>query len=303
MDDTTKLLESCELCPRRCKVNRLKGQKGYCAVGAETLLAYYGAHFGEEPPVSGVRGSGNVFFSSCNVGCIYCQNYQISHQRLGKAVTPGELVKIFFHLREQGAHNINLVSPTPYVPFLVDAIREAKHQDIGIPFVYNTHAYENVETLTYLEGLIDIYLPDFKYWSGGIAKRLSNAPDYPEVAKASIREMKRQVGDLRIVDDIAQRGILIRHLVLPANLAGSKQILTWIRDYLGPRTFVSLMAQYYPLHDARAYPLLNRKIRQEEYGELVDFLSDNGFENVFLQELESALLFVPDFNRNEPFGV
>ncbi len=301
MDHDLSLLEKCELCPRRCKVNRLKGERGFCGIADKVIIAHYGAHFGEEPPITGTQGSGNIFFASCNMRCIYCQNYQISHKNLGKEFSIAELVELFFSLEKQGLHNINLVSPSPYVPLIAAATREAKEKGIGIPFVYNTNAYEHADTIRGLDGLIDIYLPDFKYWNKHIAKKLSDAKDYPDYAKSSLLEMKRQVGDLFVEDGIAKKGILIRHLVLPNNLAGSKQVLTWIKDNLGRETHISLMSQYYPLHKAYTYTLLNRKITEKEYGVLINRLIEDGFKNVFIQELDSATLFVPDFERTAPF--
>jgi putative pyruvate formate lyase activating enzyme len=215
-------------------------------------------------------------------------------------------VEIFFQLKQQGCHNINLVSPVPYIPFIVLAIEQAIKKGIGIPFIYNTNAYEHVHALRALDGLIDIYLPDFKYWSAYIAEKLSHVPrdkGYPEHAKWAILEMKRQAGDLVIEDGIAKKGLLIRHLVLPGNLAGSRHIIEWIKEHLGTGTFISLMSQYCPLYKAASYPILNRKIRYDEYNDLVAFLSENGFENVFIQELESAPLFVPDFEHTEPFSI
>ena len=305
MKNTLSLLEKCELCPRGCKAERLKGKKGYCGIADEILIAHYGPHHGEEPPISGTKGSGNIFFSSCNLRCLFCQNHQISHGKLGKAVSMEGLVEIFFGLAETGCHNINLVSPTPYVPHIALAIEKAKSEGLQIPFVYNTNGYETVETIQALDGLIDIYLPDFKYWSPQIAYRLSDAPvgkSYPDHAKAAILEMKSQVGDLAIEGGLAKKGILVRHLVLPANLAGSKQVIGWIRDNLGNQTFVGLMSQYFPLHKAETYPMINRKIREDEYDNLIGLMVDVGFENVFIQELDSAPLFVPDFGRPEPFA-
>jgi putative pyruvate formate lyase activating enzyme len=304
MKDPLTLLEKCELCPRRCRAERLKGKKGYCGVADEIIIANYGPHFGEEPPISGTKGSGNIFFSSCNLRCLFCQNYQISHERLGKAVPIEGLVDIFFEFAEGGCHNINLVSPTPYVPYIALAIEKAKEKGLGIPFVYNTNAYETVETLRALDGLIDIYLPDFKYWNPEVARRLSDVPtekSYPDHAKAAILEMKKQVGDLTLEGGLARKGMIVRHLVLPGNLAGSRQVMGWIKDNLGTDTFISLMSQYYPLHKARTYPMINRKIRQDEYDRLTEFLVEEGFENVFIQELESAPLFVPDFEKAKPF--
>lgn len=216
-------------------------------------------------------------------------------------MTVDGLVEVFIGLQEMGLHNINLVSPTPYVPFIAKAIERARENGLSIPIVYNTHAYETVDTLKALHGLVDIYLPDFKYWGNGVAYHLSRASDYPDVAKKAIVEMKHQVGNLVIEGGLAKKGILVRHLVLPANLAGSRQVLKWIKNTLGPQTYLSLMAQYHPLHRAEDYPMLRRGLRQKEYDLLVAFAQEEGFENVFVQELESAPLFVPDFDRQQPF--
>jgi putative pyruvate formate lyase activating enzyme len=296
-----RVLRSCELCPRRCRAERLGGKRGFCGVGGEVVVSHYGPHFGEEPPITGTHGSGNIFFTSCNLRCIFCQNYQISHGGAGRPVTVERLVEIFFELLRAGVHNINLVSPVPYIPFIAEAIEKARADGFSLPFVYNTNAYENVDALRMLDGLIDIYLPDFKYWSGTVAGRLSGAGDYPEHARAAIAEMKRQVGDLSIRDGVAEKGILIRHLLLPGNLSSPRQVLRWIKETLGNGTHVSLMSQYNPLYMAERYPLLKRRIRNEEYDAVVAFLLEEGFENVFIQELESAPLFVPDFERKEPF--
>ncbi len=294
-------LTSCELCPRNCGADRLGGKTGYCGAGACMVVAHWGLHFGEEPPISGSAGSGNIFFSPCNLRCVFCQNYQISHDRLGKEVSPEHLAEIFFLLMKSGAHNINLVSPTPYVPLVAQAIEIARRQGITLPFVYNTNAYENVRTIELLDGLIDIYLPDLKYWGEPVARKLSYAPGYPTAAMAAITAMKKQVGDLKVEHGLAERGLLIRHLVLPARLAGTRKIVRWIKENLGVQTFLSLMAQYQPLHDATLHPALMRRVSAPEYEELVDFLIAEGFENVFVQELDSAPLFVPDFTKEEPF--
>lgn len=302
MNCLKRALEKCVLCPRGCKVNRFRGDVGYCGIGNEILVSHYGPHFGEEPPISGIHGSGNIFFSSCNLRCVYCQNFQISHKCTGKSTSIDELVEIFFSLQDMGLHNINLVSPTPYVPFIAEAINHSKSKGLHIPFVYNSHAYETVDTLRMLDGLIDIYLPDFKYWSDYIAHRLSHARDYPSFAQRAILEMKRQVGSLIIEQGIARKGILVRHLVLPSNLAGSRRVLEWIKRELGLETYVSLMAQYNPLYKANDFPILDRIIKQDEYDALLDFLVYEGFQNVFVQDLESAEAFVPNFECEEPFA-
>ncbi len=294
-------LNHCEICPRKCGVDRTAGQRGFCRCGADCVVAHYGLHFGEEPPVSGKRGSGTVFFSPCNLRCLFCQNYQISQAESGRVVRPAELADIFLELEAKGAHNINLVSPTPYAPQICDAIARAKQKGIGIPFLYNTNAYETVETVRALAGLIDIYMPDLKYWSAHIAEELSAAPGYPACAMAAIKEMKEQVGDLTLSGGVATRGLLIRHLVLPGGLAGTRRIIGWIAQNLGPQTAVSLMSQYYPAHRADSRAIINRRIRPDEYAPLVDLLAEKGFGNVFIQEMESAESYRPDFNKKRPF--
>lgn len=297
-------LEKCRLCPRQCGVNRLEGQKGYCGVGDKVIIAHYGPHHGEEPPLSGNSGSGTIFFSFCNLRCVFCQNYQISHDGMGQAISQQALAEIFLTLQTGGCHNINLASPVPYIPHIATAIREARKGGLTIPVVYNTNAYESVEALETLDGLIDIYLPDFKYWSPAVAEKLSNAPrgkPYPDFAKKALLEMKRQVGDLVVEEGIAKKGLLLRHLVLPNGLAGSKEIFQWVAENLGTGTYISLMSQYYPTHEAHRFPLLRRKIRLEEYTVVTEHLLGEGFENVFIQEIESASLFVPDFEDDEPF--
>jgi putative pyruvate formate lyase activating enzyme len=304
MENILNMLEKCGLCPRQCGVNRLKGQKGYCGAGDKTIIAHYGPHYGEEPPISGKYGSGTIFFSFCNLRCIFCQNYQISHDGMGQETSIRKLTEIFLELQTRGCHNINLVSPVSYIPDIVAAIGDAKKEGLTIPVVYNTNAYESLEALRSLNGLIDIYLPDFKYWSPTVAERLSGVPrekPYPDFAKKALLEMKRQVGDLVVENKTATRGLLLRHLVLPGGLAGSKEIFKWIGQNLGTETFISLMSQYYPVHKANTIPLLRRKIRQEEYDRAVDYLVGEGFKNVFIQETTSAPLFVPDFEEPEPF--
>ncbi len=304
MQQHLSMLSHCILCPRHCGADRLGGQNGFCGAGAGLKIAYFGPHFGEEPPITGTNGSGNIFFSFCNLRCIFCQNHQISHDGIGGPYSVEDLVSIFFSLRSAGCHNINLVSPTSYVPLIAPAIEEAKRIGIGLPFIYNTNAYDDVATLKTLEGLIDIYLPDFKYWSGPMASRLSHAWDgspYPQAARAAILEMKRQVGDLVIEDGIAKKGIVVRHLVLPGGLAGSRQVFEWIGECLGRSTWIGLMSQYLPLYHSGDYPILARRLRQDEYDSIVAYLINKGFENVFVQELESAPLFVPDFRQDMPF--
>ena len=302
MENFVDRLSHCELCPRNCGVDRLSGQKGFCGAGSRMRVAHWGLHFGEEPPISGSRGSGNIFFSPCNMRCIFCQNHQISHKQFGEEVSVDRLVEIFFKLGGAGAHNINLVSPTPYAPLIASAVHQAKKRGLRIPFVYNTNAYENVGTIEMLAGLVDMYLPDFKYWDALICRKLSCADAYPAAAIQAILAMKRQVGDLMIESGLATRGLLIRHLVLPGRLAGTERVIAWIKTELGVQTALSLMAQYQPLHRAVDHPMLMRTVTAHEYEKLLDLLLDQGFKNVFIQELDSAPLFVPDFERKEPFA-
>ncbi len=294
-------LRHCALCPRRCGVNRQEGRTGFCGAGPDCVIAHYGPHFGEEPPISGSRGSGTIFFSPCNLRCIFCQNHEISHVVRGEVFRPEQLVEAFFDLERRGVHNINLVSPTPYVPLIARAIETARDQGLALPFVYNTNAYETKETVERLDGLIDIYLPDFKYWSAPVALRLSSAPDYPTHATQAIMAMKSQVGNLVTDNGIARKGIIVRHLVLPGNLGGSRHVMRWIKDHLGKETCVSVMSQYSPLYRAREHKLLARRITAEEYDRVMEFLEDEGFPNVFIQEPASADLLIPDFTKDKPF--
>lgn len=301
IETTHSPLSHCELCPKKCGVNRIKGEIGLCGAGPSAIVAHYGLHYGEEPPISGTHGSGTVFFSPCNLRCVFCQNHQISHHTVGEIASARRLTDIFFELRQRGAHNINLVSPTPYVPFIATAIRGARAEGFHLPFLYNTNAYETKETIKMMEGLVSIYLPDFKYWSGDVARRLSSAPHYPKVAAEAIEEMKAQVGNLVIEDGIASKGLLVRHLVLPGGLGGTKKVVKWIEDHLGIQTAISLMSQYSPVCNAHNFPLINRRIRHEEYDSIIDFVEERGFENVYIQELTSAEVLLPDFTKNRPF--
>ena len=295
------MLTHCLLCPRRCGANRLRGERGFCGAGAEVVVSYYGPHFGEEPPISGLNGSGNVFFSPCNLRCIFCQNHQISHKTFGRAFSPQDLVHIFLELQDMDVHNINLVSPTPYIPQLAVAIARAKEKGVNIPFVYNTNSYELPQSLALLEGLVDVYLPDFKYWHESAGRKLSKAAAYPETARSAVKEMKRQVGNLDVAGGLARAGLLIRLLILPGNLSGAKSTLRWIKEALGAETYISLMSQYYPLHEASRYPMVARPITQHEYDDVVDFALEQGFVNIFGQELDSPPLFIPDFEKAKPF--
>jgi len=285
----------CNACPFECNVDR-SVKPGRCRATDEIEVAQAQLHFWEEPPISGTRGSGTIFFSHCNLSCKFCQNYDISQIGFGKKVTPEKLLEIMFNLERQGAHNINLVSPTHYSLQLLPLLKKAKAK-LKIPIVWNSNGYEKVETLRQLAGLVSIYLPDLKYFSDELARNFSSAPDYFKYATAAILEMKRQVGG-NIYDDegIIQRGLIIRHLVLPGQVEDSRQVLNWIKTNLGADTPISLMAQYYPTYRAKELPGMNRRLRAAEYQEIKEHFLALGFEQGFLQELSSASPdYTPDF--------
>ena len=289
------LLQECVICPRECGVDRYKG-KGFCQAGAGLEINLAQLHFGEEPPISGTRGSGTIFFCHCNLRCVYCQNHQISLKGHGKAVSEAEAIKIMLSLQEQGAHNVNLVTPSHYAPQLVKTISEAKRQGLKIPVLYNSSAYDKVEMLRSLEDVVDIYLPDYKYHHAIYAKKYSHAPDYPKVAQNAIAEMIRQKGFLRLDSEgIATQGVLVRHLVLPHMLSGSRAALQMLASEFGTRIPISLMGQYYPAAEAHRYPELKRGITEDEYQKALDVIYDLGFECVIGQELSSDDSWTPDF--------
>jgi Uncharacterized Fe-S protein PflX, homolog of pyruvate formate lyase activating proteins, COG1313 len=265
IEKALSLLESCEVCPHRCGVNRLKGELGFCKTGKNAIVDSYFPHRGEEKPIRGYRGSGTVFFSYCNMRCVYCQNYQISQLGEGKEVSPEELSAIFLELQVMGCHNLNLVTPSHVVPQILSALYLAVQKGFRLPIVYNTSSFDSLESLRLLEGIVDIYLADLKYADREIARRYSKVKNYPEIAMAAIREMHRQVGDL-ILDErgIAIRGLLVRHLVLPNGLAGTEKVAEFLAS-LSKNTAVNVMDQYYPSYMAWKYPELNRRITQREY--------------------------------------
>jgi putative pyruvate formate lyase activating enzyme len=261
-----KGLSNCTLCPRRCSVDRTAGEKGFCRTGANAWVSGYDAHFGEEAPLVGQNGSGTIFFTNCNLGCSFCQNYDISHQGAGFEISIEQLAQMMLELQTAGCHNINLVTPTHVVPHILAALVVAAEKGLRVPLVYNSSGYERVETLRALEGVIDIYMPDFKFWDADIARQTCQAPDYPAVARGALIEMHRQVGDL-VLDDkgLARRGLLVRHLVLPNGLAGTGPIMRFIADHLSPRTYVNVMNQYRPCGQAVEFEDLDRCITREEY--------------------------------------
>ncbi len=260
-----EMLKSCEVCPHRCGVNRLEDEKGYCKTGRHVVVADYFPHRGEEKPIRGKRGSGTVFFSHCNMKCVYCQNYTISHLGEGEELRPEELAKVFLSLQRLGCHNINLVSPSHVVPQILQALHIAVKGGLRIPIVYNTSSYDSLESLRLLDGIVDIYLADFKYGDDHMGRKYSKVKDYHKVALQAIREMYRQVGDLELNEEgIAIKGVLIRHLVLPQDLAKTQTIMEELRA-ISPRMAVNLMDQYMPHYQAYKYPELSRKVSKEEY--------------------------------------
>lgn len=292
------MLESCRLCPRRCGKNRLSGETGFCKAGALPRVALASLHYWEEPCISGTRGSGTVFFSLCNLRCVFCQNHDISHGGFGKDLGISQLASVFLRLMAKGAHNINLVTPAHFLPQVAYAIKLAKDRGLAIPIVYNTNAYENPETLVHLEGLVDVYLPDLKYHNEYAARRYSSAQDYFSWATRAVLEMFRQVGAATFSDEgIMTRGVLIRHLVLPGLADDSKQVLNWVRSHLPRDIYLSIMSQYVPMHLAAGYPEINRRVTEAEYEEVLDHFDEIGLENGFMQEASSQdTSFTPKFD-------
>ena len=301
----TDQLTRCECCPRACRVNRLEGRAGTCRIGANIQISHSGLHFGEEPPISGTKGSGAIFFAGCNLRCVFCQNYQISQefqQGHTRTLTTDELVSEMLGLQDEGAHNINFVSPSHMIFQMADAIKAAKKKGLFIPVVYNSNGYDSVDALRQIRGLVDIYLPDIKYLENELGKQFSGVPDYADIVPGVLQEMLDQVGHLEMDDDgIAVRGLLVRHLVLPDILDNSRRCLRFLVD-LSPDTFVSIMSQYSPQYKACDYPRINRTLTEEEYDAVVYYALDLGLENAFIQERESQEHCLPDFAQESPFN-
>ncbi len=289
-----EILKNCEICPRKCHVNRLKGEKGYCQLGFLPKISSFHPHFGEEIPLVGKGGSGTIFLASCNLSCIYCQNYEISQLRIGREVSFERLAQMMLELQRIGCHNINFVTPTPQVPQILKALEIAIKKGLRIPLVYNTSSYDSIEVLKILDGIFDIYLPDAKYSDNVIAKKYSNAPNYFEIMKAVIKEMHRQVGDLKIADrdleiddlkipkGVAIRGLLVRHLVLPNDLAGSEKIFEFLAKEVSKNTFLNIMDQYYPCYKAFQYPELSRRITKAEFERAIKLAKKFGLNRLYL---------------------
>lgn len=292
------MLDNCTLCPYNCKVNRLEGKKGRCKCDNTLKIALASLHMFEEPCISGTNGSGTIFFTNCNLNCIYCQNYEISQGGKGKEITIQTLADIFIKQQEKGAHNINLVTPTMYVYQIIEAIKIARKNGLKIPIIYNSNGYENVETIKMLNGYIDVYLPDLKYYTNELSKKYSNVDNYFEIATNAIKEMYSQVGNA-IFDDngIIQKGVIIRHLVLPNHIQNTKNILKWINENMPKDIYVSVMAQYFPTYKAKNDSLINRKLNKKEYKEVFNYLYSLDLQNGYIQELGShEEEYVPDFN-------
>lgn len=288
----------CYICPRRCGADRDNGQTGVCNAPKLPGVARAALHHWEEPCVSGCRGSGTVFFCGCNLSCLFCQNHEISTYKIkGTPFDEHRLISTFLRLQELGAHNINLVTPTPHAQMLINVLAKAKQAGLTIPIVYNTNAYELVETLKRLEGLVDIYLPDIKYFSAGPAGKYSDAPDYFEYAAPAVMEMQRQCGTLQLDNNgLAVKGVLIRHLVLPGSLDETRGVLNFIAENLPHHTYISLMSQYMPAHKADSEPL-NRRLTRREYDRAIEHCLALGLENVFIQGMSASNpQYTPDFN-------
>lgn len=326
MTGTAYDASSCGLCPRECHADRLNGKPGFCGCSNDLYVARAALHMWEEPCISGNAGSGTVFFTGCSLRCVFCQNGRIAGGEAGKKISVERLAEIFLEQQERGANNINLVTPTHYVPQIVSALKRAKAQGMRLPVVYNTGGYEKVSALRMLEGLVDVYLPDMKYMKGELGARYSNAPDYPERAKAALAEMYRQVGTPVFMPErayskekeetmagktkteeraeIMQRGMIVRHLVMPGGVKDSKAVIRYLYETYGDNIYMSIMSQYTPMPDflpggrlAGQFPELGRKLTAKEYDEVVDYAIELGVENAFIQEGDVAKeSFIPDFN-------
>jgi len=271
LERAISMMEACRLCPRQCGVNRLEGETGICRTGRKAKVASFNAHFGEEGPLVGRYGSGTIFISSCNLLCTFCQNYEISHLAEGTEVEPEQIAAMMVHLAERGCHNINFVTPSHVVPQILEALVPAIEQGLDVPLVYNSGGYDSAETLRLLDGVFDVYMPDFKFWDGTYADRFCKAPDYREVAVEAIKEMHRQVGDLVLDEEgIAVKGLLVRHLVMPMQVAGTREIMEFLAKEISPDTYVNVMDQYHPCGDADKDPSINRRLTSREYRDAVD---------------------------------
>jgi putative pyruvate formate lyase activating enzyme len=279
------ILKSCVLCPRKCEIDRQSGQKGICETGANAMVSSYNSHFGEEAPLVGSHGSGTIFFTHCNLLCIFCQNFDISHQGSGVKISNEQLADLILGLQNMGCHNINFVTPTHVVPHILKALEFAVEGGLSIPLIYNSSAYDSVETLKILEGVFDIYMPDFKFWSSDNAKSSCDAEDYPKIARNALIEMHRQVGDLKIDDNgIARRGLLIRHLVLPAEYSGTREVMRFIAQKISPNSYVNIMAQYRPCGRASEIEALSDHLSSDDYEAALQMAKSEGLTRLDMQK-------------------
>ncbi|OQX12362.1 MAG: radical SAM protein [Desulfobacteraceae bacterium IS3] len=271
------ILTSCTLCPRKCRINRPAGETGVCKTGEKAWVSSFGPHFGEERPLVGHSGSGTIFFTHCNLLCIFCQNYDISHQGDGDEVSDETIAEMMMSLQNSGCHNINFVTPSHVVPQILSAVEIAIGYGLSVPLIYNTGAYDNVETLKFLDGVIDIYMPDFKFWDTEVARATCNAGDYPEIARLAVKEMYRQTGDLTMDDSgIARRGLLVRHLVMPDGLAGTREVMRFIASEISTDTYVNIMSQYRPCGRANEIDVLNRRPTRIEFDTALEIAKEEG---------------------------
>lgn len=279
------MLECCSICPRKCKVNRLKGQHGFCKTGLKANVCSFMAHHGEEPPISGTNGSGTIFFTNCNMGCVYCQNYEFSQLGQGREVEFEELANFMLELQKLGCHNINLVTPTHVMPQILKSLKIAISKGLNLPLVYNSGSYELPEIIKLLEGIVDIYLPDMRYADEGMSVKYSNAPDYPRYNQESVKEMHRQVGIANIDNQgIIKSGLVIRHLALPNNISGTEKTMKFIAEEISQDTYISLMSQYLPYHKASEFKDISRRLLEKEYKEAKEIMGKYGLSNGWIQE-------------------
>ena len=291
-------LSKCDICPRKCGINREKDELGFCQMKDKIKIARYSLHYWEEPIISGETGSGTIFFSGCNLKCIFCQNYKISSENIGKEISVERLKEICLELQNMGASNINLVTGTHFLPLIKEALILAKKEGLTIPIVYNTSSYANVESLKVMEGLIDIYLPDLKYYDNKLAENFSLANNYFKIATNAIKEMVRQTGKPVIENNIMKKGVIVRHLLLPNHLEDSKKIIKYLHDTYNEDIYISIMNQYTPIKKFDKYPELNRTLTDKEYDELVNYACDLNITQAFIQEGETCKeSFIPDFTN------
>lgn len=284
-DQLYQALANCAICPRNCRIDRLRGQIGFCRTAKQARVFSYFAHHGEEPALSGKNGSGTIFFSQCNLRCVYCQNHEFSQEVKGREVSEEELASFMLELQQEGCHNINFVTPTHVIPQILKALSLAVEKGLKIPLVYNSSGYDSLDTLRLLDGIFDIYLPDARYADCENSLKYSQAKDYPQINKEALREMHRQVGIAQLnPDEIIEKGLIVRHLVLPNKLSGTGEIMAFIARELGQDTCISLMSQYFPCHKAKDYPELTRRLTMEEYQEAMDIMHSHGLHNGWVQD-------------------